>query len=407
MRHSRRVQEANVSLDLAGRRIWKLSLGSSSTEQHIYDECIASGIALVGFGANADFSNCESREDIQKALAAAGESVGIQDYSVTAVNTFVRQMKIGDLIVVTEGNLKFRAIGVITGDYRLLPHDEDTYSQCRDVRWLRVYKPALPYESLMENRFSQMTVYELHPNSIDLTKLKALLKPDDEVVGAAKPRVLIIDEINRGNVSRVFGELITLIEDSKREGAAEALEVVLPYSKERFSVPGNVHLIGTMNTADRSLSGLDIALRRRFAFVEMAPEVGKLAGVRVSGVDMAALLEVMNRRIEVLLDKDHQLGHAYFMGLRNGDSLAGLAAVFQHQILPLLQEYFFEDWQRIAWVLNDHRKAVGHRFVVPPLHTVEALFGHAAEVPTDTKLWRLDPDAFGKVESYLGIIEVV
>jgi 5-methylcytosine-specific restriction protein B len=208
-------------------------------------------------------------------------------------------------------------------------------------------------------------------------------------------------------VSRIFGELITLIEDSKREGAAESLEVVLPYSKERFSVPGNVYLIGTMNTADRSLSGLDIALRRRFSFVEMTPEPGKLAGVRVGGVDVGALLEIMNRRIEVLLDRDHQLGHAYFMGLRNGDDLSKLANVFQRQILPLLQEYFFEDWQRIAWVLNDHRKAVGHRFVVPPPRTVEALFGHAAEVPTDTKLWRLDPEAFGKVQTYQGIIEVV
>ena len=404
---TRLVQEADVPLDLAGRRIWKLSLGDSNTEQHIYDECIANGIALMGFGANADFSKCESREDVQETFAAAGESLGVHDYPVTAINTFVRQMKVGDLIVVTEGNLKFRAIGVIAGDYRRLPRDEDTYSQCRNVSWLRVYKPALPYESLMENRFSQMTVYELREGSIDLNKLKALLKPDDEFVGAAKPRVLIIDEINRGNVSRVFGELITLIEASKRDGAAEALEVVLPYSKERFSVPGNVHLIGTMNTADRSLSGLDIALRRRFSFVEMPPEPGKLAGVRVAGVDVAALLEIMNRRIEVLLDKDHQLGHAYFMELRNGDTLLGLAKVFQGQILPLLQEYFFEDWQRIAWVLNDHRKAIGHRFVVPPPHTVEALFGHAAEVPTDTKLWRLDPDAFGKAESYQGIIEAV
>jgi 5-methylcytosine-specific restriction protein B len=331
--------------------------------------------------------------------------MGLNDYPVTAINTFVRQMKKGDLIVVTEGNLKFRAIGEITGDYRLIPRDGDTYNQCRDVRWLRVYKPALPYDALMENRFSQMTIYELRSGSIDLDKLKSLLKTEDETTGAIRPRVLIIDEINRGNVSRIFGELITLIEPSKRAGADEALEAVLPYSKQRFSVPDNVHLIGTMNTADRSLAGLDIALRRRFEFVEMPPEPGKLAGVKVAGVDVSAMLEVMNHRIEVLLDRDHQLGHAYFMSLSNGDDLSRLATIFRSQILPLLQEYFFEDWQRIAWVLNDHRKDAGFRFVVPPAYDVKALFGHDADVPSDAKLWRLDEYAFARPESYLGIID--
>ena len=403
---TRLVQEASAPLDLTGRRIWKLSLGDSTTEQHIYEECIDKGIALIGFGAGADFSKCESREDIQAVFAAAGQPQGLQDYPVTAINTFVRQMKEGDLIVVTEGNLKFRAIGQITSDYRLIRREDDTYGQCRDVRWLRVYKPALPYEALMENRFSQMTLYELRSGSIDLEKLKSLLKPEDTGKGIVRPRVLIIDEINRGNISRIFGELITLIEPSKRIGADEELKVTLPYSKDSFGIPGNVHLIGTMNTADRSLAGLDIALRRRFNFVEMPPEPGKLAGIRIAGVDIAGMLEVMNRRIEVLLDKDHQLGHAYFMGLRNGDDVSQLAAVFRGQILPLLQEYFFEDWQRIAWVLNDHRKASGHRFVVPPAYSAEDLFGHGDVLPTDTKLWRLDNDAFDRADSYLGIIRV-
>jgi 5-methylcytosine-specific restriction protein B len=402
---TRLVQEASAPLDPAGRRIWKLTLGDSATEQHIYEECIAKGIELMGFGASADFSKAASREDIQATFAAAGESVGLQDYSVTAINTFVRLMKVGDLVVVTEGNLKFRAIGQITGEYRRLPREDDTYAQCRDVRWLRVYKPALPFEALMENRFSQMTVYELRSGSIDLDKLEALLKPEDKAAGVIRPRVLIIDEINRGNISRIFGELITLIEPSKRIGANEELKVILPYSKDSFGIPGNVYLIGTMNTADRSLAGLDIALRRRFTFVEMPPDPSRLVGIKVAGIDVAAVLEVMNRRIEVLLDKDHQLGHAYFMGLRNGDDLSRLASVFRGQILPLLQEYFFEDWQRIAWVLNDHRKTSGYRFVLPPAYSVEDLFGHGDVSPTDAKLWRLDKDAFDRVDSYLGIIQ--
>jgi 5-methylcytosine-specific restriction protein B len=113
---------------------------------------------------------------------------------------------------------------------------------------------------------------------------------------------------------------------------------------------------------------------------------------------------MMNRRIEVLLDREHQLGHAYFMSLTNGDPLPKLASIFRHQILPLLQEYFFEDWQRIAWVLNDHRKSKGFQFVVPPAFSAESLFGLGTDVPIDAKLWRLDEEAFNKPESYLGIL---
>lgn len=403
---TRVIKETGESLDLTGRRIWKVSLGNYVTEGHIYEECIEKSIALIGFGGGADFSICKSTEDIQRTFASIGEQLTLDDYPIKAINMFVRQMKNRDLIVVTEGNLKFRAIGEIVGDYRLIDRDNgDTYVQCRDVRWLRVYAPALPYDALMENRFSQTTVYELRRGSINLDKLKALLKGGETGPERVRPRVLIIDEINRGNVSRIFGELITLIEPSKRAGAPEALEAVLPYSKDRFSVPDNVHLIGTMNTADRSLAGLDIALRRRFEFIEMPPRPELLSGVAVAGVDLQTLLATMNRRIEVLLDRDHMLGHAYFMSLQNGDDLASLATVFRNQVLPLLQEYFFEDWQRIAWVLNDHRKPVGCRFVVPPPYSAETLFGAGAEVPSEAKLWRLDPRAFDRPESYAGIIE--
>jgi 5-methylcytosine-specific restriction protein B len=225
-----------------------------------------------------------------------------------------------------------------------------------------------------------------------------------ESSSAAAPRVLIIDEINRGNVSRIFGELITLIEPSKRAGAAEALTVTLPYSKTPFSVPANVHLIGTMNTADRSLAGLDIALRRRFQFVEMPPQPDLLSGVTIAGVNLGQLLEVMNHRIEALLDRDHQLGHAYFMGLASSGAIDGLAGVFRNQVIPLLQEYFFEDWERIAWVLNDQRKPGGCRFVVEQGVGGAALFGEGVVVDARAKRWRLDHAAFDKPESYRGIV---
>jgi 5-methylcytosine-specific restriction protein B len=399
------VQEAPAPMDLGGRRFWKLSLGDATTQRWIFDECVRNGYALLGYGAGVDFSACKTREDIRRTLEQAVYVHASADYPVSAVNTFVHHIRKGDLIVVTEGNLKFRAIGEVTGDYRYLPRDStDTFAQCRDVKWLRVYGQARPYEDLMANRFSQMTLYELREGSLDLTKLRPLLQPQESAVDVDRPRVLIIDEINRGNVSRIFGELITLIEPSKRAGAAEALTVTLPYSKTPFSVPANVHLIGTMNTADRSLAGLDIALRRRFQFVEMPPRPDLLNGVTIAGVNLGQLLEVMNHRIEALLDRDHQLGHAYFMGLASSDAIDGLAGVFRNQIIPLLQEYFFEDWERIAWVLNDQRKPGGCRFVVEQGVGGAALFGEGVVVDARAKRWRLDHAAFGKPESYRGIV---
>jgi 5-methylcytosine-specific restriction enzyme B len=145
------------------------------------------------------------------------------------------------------------------------------------------------------------------------------LKPQIDfksVINPSQPYVLIIDEINRGNISRIFGELITLIEDSKRGGADDALSVTLPYSKKEFSVPKNVYIIGTMNSSDRSLTGLDIALRRRFTFIEMPPKPELLNNIEVEGLNIGDLLEVMNQRIEVLLDRDHCLGHANFMSFK-------------------------------------------------------------------------------------------
>lgn len=225
-----------------------------------------------------------------------------------------------------------------------------------------------------------------------------------KICSQRKPFVLIIDEINRGNVSRIFGELITLIEPSKRDGASEALSTILPYSKRPFSVPDNLYLIGTMNTADRSLAGLDIALRRRFVFEEMPPRPELLDGVVIEEEDLSVnvgeLLSTLNQRIELLLDRDHCLGHANFMPLKEEPTLERLSAIFQNQVLPLLQEYFFEDWQRIAWVLNDHRKSSQETmFLQAPKLDIKALLGDVP-VGKQRQRWTLNPAAFGNITAY-------
>lgn len=163
-----------------------------------------------------------------------------------------------------------------------------------------------------------------------------------------KNYVLIIDEINRGNISQIFGELITLIEEDKRLGKPEALEVTLPYSKEKFGVPANLYIIGTMNTADRSVEALDAALRRRFSFEEMMPKP-ELITNEINGTNLSKVLETINQRIEILLDKDHQIGHSYFMSVETVDDLK---SAFKNKIIPLLQEYFFGDYGKIGLVLG-------------------------------------------------------
>lgn len=415
--------DSHEAMTLEGRRVWKMSLGNTQGDDaHIFDDCIEQGLIRLGYGSSHDYSECRTRSDVQRVLErSVGKIDNAYDYTVTSVMTLVNRMKIGDLVVVTDGNFKFRAIGEITGDYRCEEHYErdDSYAQVRPVKWLCRFSPSLPSGELINGRFSQMTLYELKAPTLIPEKLLALVNATASQAGSqsepgvtpANKRVLIIDEINRGNVSRIFGELITLIEPSKRAGASEALTTTLPYSKRPFSVPDNLYLIGTMNTADRSLAGLDIALRRRFVFEEMPPRAELLDGVVIEEegykVDVGRLLRTLNQRIEVLLDRDHCLGHAYFMPLKAAakPTLAQLGYIFQHQILPLLQEYFFEDWQRIAWVLNDHRKSSAEAmFLEPPKLDIKTLLGNIA-VGGQRQRWSINEKAFTRIEAYALTIE--
>ena len=226
---------------------------------------------------------------------------------------------------------------------------------------------------------------------------------------------MVIDEINRGNISKIFGELITLVEVDKREGAKYPVSVTLPYSAESFSVPSNVDVIGTMNTADRSLALVDTALRRRFEFVESMPKPSVLAGTIVThnGVDIniEQLLIMLNKRIEALYDRDHTVGHAYFTrikDLKDEDRFSELKTVFRNKIIPLLEEYFFEDWQKIRLVLGDNQKPKQeHQFVheIGREEDLLALFGreHELDQYAIRSRYELNAAALDEPDAYVGI----
>ena len=198
--------------------------------------------------------------------------------------------------------------------------------------------------------------------------------------------VAVMDEINRGNISRIFGELITLIEESKRGSS-----VILPYSQTNFSVPSNLYILGTMNTADRSIAMLDTALRRRFEFIEMMPQPSLLGDCE--GVDLCELLTALNERIEYYYDREHAVGHAYFMN-NNGciKTLDELREVFSTKIIPLLQEYFFDDYERIRLVLNDKDSFI--EGVTPK---------YVKHFDSGQKLYRLGKPANWKKEHFINV----
>jgi 5-methylcytosine-specific restriction protein B len=239
-------------------------------------------------------------------------------------------------------------------------------------------------------------MYDARQAIIDELVAKYELKRADAQL--SKNRVFIIDEINRGNISKIFGELITLIEPTKRIGASEELRSLLPYSGQNFGVPENVYIIGTMNTADRSIAMIDTALRRRFSFVEMQPNSNLLRDVIVDGIDIAEMLDTINRRITVLLDREHTIGHSYLLPLKTAPTLESLAAIFEGKIIPLLQEYFYDDYEKIQLVLGDNQKTDDStRFVVKKTDAVK-LFGNAdIDYP---EFYEVNKEAFKRIEAY-------
>lgn len=296
----------------------------------------------------------------------------------------IEELKKGDIVFLVLGRQEnpdqLLRIGRVMDDPEDLSNDNDYLK--RKVNW---YKDTDFVVNCFEVAFEDSLVVNVSD------EIKSNLKRNNYA--------LIIDEINRGNISKIFGELITLIEDSKRAGTTEALTTTLPYSNSQFSVPKNLYLIGTMNTADRSLAMMDAALRRRFDFVEMLPDSDALSDITIDGINIKKLLDVINKRISYLYDNEHLIGHAFFTSLLavSNPKIEDLDIIFRNSVIPMLLEYFYGDHEKVSRIL-------GGAFIKEKSYeSLEELFPE--ETPTLVPQYTLDKNDFGKPSSYQRVID--
>ena len=368
-------------------------------------------VSLEGTGDNPVRRECMEKGHIRIGWDKYGPQITDEtDFSENGgrnvLNAFLNKMQIGDIVFSCYSASTIDAIGVITGNYEWHPEYQN-YRRVRQVRWLA---KGLNYNIVEINGGATMTLATVYKLNVSIADVLGILKEVNgnnvkpEYIQNQNRYVFIIDEINRGNIAKVFGELITLIEKTKRIGQSEELKLVLPYSKKEFGVPNNVYIVGTMNTADRSIALIDTALRRRFKFVEMQPRPEVLSGVEVDGINVTEMLRVMNKRIELLYDREHTIGHSYFMPLVDTPTINCLAEIFRNSIIPLLQEYFFDDYEKIRLVLADNQKAEEHQFITKTQVDVPTLFGDTMEDICVEFHYAIHEDVFEKdPEAYVGI----
>ncbi|MFD0960588.1 AAA family ATPase [Paenibacillus chungangensis] len=329
-------------------RVWKVSLGQRKDE-HVYRLCKERHCVAVDWLSQFNLEGKSYDELYTLLQKERGLDTQKPTNDASSLNGIVNVMSVGDMVLIYDGPTTIRDIGVIRSEYKY--EEGGAFPHMREVTWLKEFdKPIDIYKFNGNKRLTLKTIYEL--TSMNVGDLQQLIRSDSEQSsqqqatesGAeTKPYYMVIDEINRGNISKIFGELITLIEKDKRQ----SLSVTLPYSKKPFTLPKNLYLIGTMNTADRSIAVLDTALRRRFAFVEVEPdyEVFSNPNLNMSAkvndvIDLEKLLRSINERLMERLDRDHRIGQAYFMDIL---SIGDLHKTWYYKVLPLLNEYFYND----------------------------------------------------------------
>ena len=337
------------------------------------------------------------------------------ELGTVGASKFDNEIKKGDIIITTSGSrTKINGIAVVTDDkaYTLNKAKSDTTT--RNVSWLVKGIDEDIYEINDKKILPRKTVTKVPnikvENIIKLAK-KNNPKAEIDIEKNKDPYIFIIDEINRGNISKIFGELITLIETTKRAGKEECISTKLPYSNEEFTVPDNVYIIGTMNTADRSIALMDTALRRRFKFEEMLPNYDLLKDIFVEDkgvkVNIGAMLKVINERIEYLYDREHTIGQAVFLEKGKDNridiDINKLENIFKKSIIPLLQEYFYEDYEKIRIVLGDNAKNEDEQFILAVSIPEDVFEGNIGDIDIPEKKYIINYDNFKNIMAYKNI----
>ena len=337
------------------------------------------------------------------------------ELGTAGASKFDNEIKKGDIIITTSGSrTKINGIAVVTDGKAYTLNKDKSDTTTRNVSWLVKGIDEDIYEINDKKILPRKTVTKVPnikvENIIKLAK-KNNPKAEIDIEKNKDPYVFIIDEINRGNISKIFGELITLIETTKRAGKEECISTKLPYSNEEFTVPDNVYIIGTMNTADRSIALMDTALRRRFKFEEILPNYDLLKDIFVENeeikVNIGAMLKVINERIEYLYDREHTIGHAVFLEKGKDDKIDidinKLENIFKKNIIPLLQEYFYEDYEKIRIVLGDNAKDEDEQFISAVSIPEDVFEGNIDDIDIPEKKYIINYDNFKNIMAYKNI----
>lgn len=345
------LKEEGLELVSEDSAIWKISLGRAGIQEDIYQECLRSGEIAIGFLNDVDFSEIDPDEILEQLSSAKRWRSENPTRNAKTIDYFVNKLRIGDVVLVFASVTSIRAVGVVTGDYFINRKVKD-YQHRRKVKWLKEFDE--PQNILKYNngiRLTLPTLYQL--DRFKFSDIKEILGVGEDRkqqrAGYETPYYLIIDEINRGNISKIFGELITLLEKDKRN----VYKCKLPYSQKQFTLPSNLYIIGTMNTADRSIAVLDVALRRRFYFKEIEPDAAVIESENsdiLQHLDLVGILDRINSKIAARIDRDHRIGHSHFL---NAHTVAALRMVWYYQIIPLLMEYFYNDPASIADIIGE------------------------------------------------------
>lgn len=332
-------------------RVWKVSLGRRN-DDHIYSRCKKEKHIAVDWLDNLDLSDKTYEEIFALLKSERDDDAQNPTMDANTLDTLINQMNKGDIVFIYHGPWTIRDIGVITGDYKFM--EGRSAPHIRAVTWLKEFSQPMDISEMNGGiRLTLKTIYELPRIQMsDVQKLIGYQANSNPTISKVQPvpqspYYLIIDEINRGNISKIFGELMTLVEKDKRQ----TISTILPYSKKPFTLPRNLYIIGTMNTSDRSIAMLDTALRRRFVFVEVEPDYALFDqnNAKVGFVELAPLLKSINERISEKIDRDHRIGHAYLMDILTIDDLF---KSWYYKVLPLIAEYFYNDVTAIQSVVG-------------------------------------------------------